>query len=72
MGAGYGDLPATGHPHPGPGWTATRPVGGVAFWTGFVRVVTGFGNEEVRAVTGFGNDDVKVVTGFGNQGSRVL
>ena len=71
-GAGAGSRQETGLAHPDPGGTATRPVGGVAFRTGFVRVVTGFGNEEVRAVTGFGNDDVKAVTGFGNQGSRVL
>ena len=71
-GEGVGSRQETGLAHPDPGGTATRPVGGVAFRTGFVRVVTGFGNEEVRAVTGFGNDDVKAVTGFGNQGSRVL
>ncbi len=62
----------TGLPHPGPVGTATRPVGRVVFRPGIVRVVTGFGNEEVRVVTGFGNDDIKVVTGFGNDGSRAL
>ena len=50
---------------------ATGPVASVAFRTGIVRVVTGFGNEEVRVVTGFGNDDIKVLTGFGTEGSRV-
>ena len=51
---------------------ATGPVASVAFRTGIVQVVTGFGNEEVRVVTGFGNDKIKVVTGFGSEGSRVL
>ena len=52
-------------------WPATGPVASVAFRTGIVRVVTGFGNEELRVVTGFGNDKIKVVTGFGSEGSRV-
>jgi|GEM_PF-2874260 len=51
---------------------ATGPVSSVAFRTGIVRVVTGFGNDELRVVTGFGNDDIKVVTGFSTEGSRVL
>ena len=68
----FRDGPPTGLQHPGPSGTATRPFGRVAFRTGFVGVVTGFGNDEIRVVTGLGNDDIKVVTGFGSDGSRAL